>query len=47
VNIHVFSDLSMYSTINLHLAMQCKEQEKDLLVMWFHMDVSLFVYPDL
>jgi hypothetical protein len=31
----------------LHSALQCKEEEKDPLVMLFHMDVSLFVYPDL
>jgi hypothetical protein len=42
-----FSDLSMYNTINLHSAMQRKEEEKDPLVMSFHMDVSLFVYPNL
>ncbi len=42
-----FSDLSMYNTINLHSAMQWKEEEKDPLVMSFHMDVSLFVYPNL
>ncbi len=45
--IQVFSDLSMCSTINLHSEMQCKEEEKDPLVMSFHMDGSLFVYPDL
>jgi hypothetical protein len=31
----------------LHSAMQYKEEEKDPLVMSFHMDVSPFVYPDL
>jgi hypothetical protein len=39
--------MELLGTINLHSAMQCKEEEKDPHVMSFHMDVSPFVYPDL
>ncbi len=39
-----FQYMELLGTINLHSAMQCKEKEKDPLVMLFYMDVSPFVY---